>query len=75
MKRLRLRLFIEDLDNEESVEESTVADAEEELDFGDVGEGNNFGQMRAEEMEEEYMEMDAEEYDAEKPFQNQTLLL
>jgi hypothetical protein len=64
-EKTKIKAFIEDLDNEESVEESTVADAEEELDFGDVGEGNNFGQMRAEEMEEEYMEMDAEEYDAE----------
>jgi hypothetical protein len=105
-EKTKIKAFIEDLDKEESAEEATVADAEEELAFGDVGEGNNFGQMRAEEelafgdvgegnnfgqmraeeeiafgdvgegnnfgqmraeeeMEEEYMEMDAEEYDAE----------
>jgi len=65
-EKTKIKAFIEDLDKEESAEEATVADAEEELAFGDVGEGNNFGQMRAEEeMEEEYVEMDAEEYDAE----------
>lgn len=48
-EKTKIKAFIEDLDKEESAEEATVADAEEELSFGDVGEGNNFGQMRAEE--------------------------
>jgi hypothetical protein len=48
-EKTKIKAFIEDLDKEESAEEATVADAEEELAFGDVGEGNNFGQMRAEE--------------------------
>ena len=69
-EKTKIKAFIEELDGEEATEEATVADAED-IEFGMVGEGNDFGQMRAESFEAECgcmgdcQCMAAEEYEAE----------